>query len=120
MSDERKPEAPTPPGQIPVLRSPAYREVYANGLRFRVTSIDFTMTLGITLNIPGAPPNIMQEEVSITLTHSFLKVLARHLNAVVSTIETEIGPIRIEEKNNPKPELFESIAQELKNVKFVE
>jgi hypothetical protein len=120
MGERRQSGSGTGSDQIPVLRSPRYQEIYANGVRFRVTPIDFTMTLGSTPDILGAPPNIMQEEVSITLTHSFMKVLARHLNAAVDAIEKEIGPIRIEEKHNPRPEQLELLAQALKNTKFVE
>lgn len=101
MSGEQKSEVPTPPGQIPVIRSPRYQELYANAIRFKVTPIDFTMTLGTSPDIPGAPAGVMQDEASIILTHSFLKVLSRHLNAMVQAVEQALGPIRIEEKNNP-------------------
>ena len=120
MSDERKPEVPIPPGQIPVARSPRYQEMYANSARFKVTAIDFTMTLGTTPDIPGAPAGLMQDEASITLTHSFLKVLARQLNAFVQAVEKELGPIRIEEKNNPTREQVESLVQALRTTKFIE
>jgi hypothetical protein len=62
----------------------------------------------------------MQDEVAITLTHSFLKVLARHLSATVQVVEQVLGPIRIEEKNNPKPENKESLIENLSKITFVE
>src|ERR1700730_9701049 len=118
MSDEHKPEGQTPLGQIPVIRSPRYQEFYANSLRFKVTPIDFTMTLGTTPDIPGAPPGVMQDEAAIILTHSFLKVLSRHLNAIVQAVEQALGPIRIEEKNNPKQENLAAMAESLRTTTF--
>jgi hypothetical protein len=120
MSDERKPDVPAPSGQITVTRSSRYQEVYANSVRFKLTPIDLTMTLGTTPDIPGAPVGIMQDEASITVTHSFMKVLARHLSALVQGVEKEFGPIRIEEKNNPKQEQIEAYFQALKTTKLIE
>ena len=121
MGEQRHPETPAAgvAAQIPVLRSPRYQEVYANGVRFKVTPIDFTMTLGTSPDIPGMA-NLLQEEVAITLTYSFLKVLSHHLSGLVGAIEREIGPIKIDEKNDPKQEQFEAMAQVLRNTKFVE
>jgi hypothetical protein len=120
MSDEHKPEAPTPPSQIPVFRSTRYQEVYANAVRFKVTPIDFTMALGTTPDIPGAPPGVMQDEAAIILTHSFLKVLSRHLNAIVEAVEQALGPIRIEEKNNPQQENIAAMVESLRATTFIE
>ena len=122
MSDERKLE--TPPQiqdvQVPVARSPRYQEVYANGVRMKMTPIDFTMTLGTSPDIPGAPPSLIQDEVSVTLTHSFLKILARNLTAFVEAIEQELGPIRIPERNLPQKERIDAMAQMLRSIKLVE
>jgi hypothetical protein len=118
MSDEHKPEPQEV--QVPVVRSSRYQEVYANGVRFRVTAIDFTMILGTTPDIPGAPPNLIQDEVSVTVTHSFLKVLARNLSAVVQAIEQKLGPIKIPEKNNPQEERIAAMTQVLRDARFVE
>lgn len=120
MSDERNSGTPIPPGQSPVIRSPNYRETYANGARFRLRSIDFTMTLATNPEIPGSPPNLIQDEVSITLTHPFLKILSRYLSAIVKTIEQELGPIKVPEANNPRQEQIDAWAQALKNTKLVE
>jgi hypothetical protein len=121
MSDEhRSGVSSIPEVQVPVARSPRYQEVYANGVRFRVSAIDFTMTLGTTPDIPGAPPNLIQDEVTVTLTHAFLKVLARNLSAVVNAIEQHLGPIKIPEKNNPQEERISAMSQAIKDTKFVE
>jgi hypothetical protein len=86
----------------------------------KITPIDFTMTLGTSPDIPGAPPTLIQDEVSITLTHSFLKVLARNLTAFVQAIEQELGPIRIPERNLPQRERIDAMAQMLRSIKLVE
>jgi hypothetical protein len=121
MSDEHKSDSNTIPElQVPVARSSRYQEVYANGVRLRVTPIDFTMTLGTSPDIPGGPLNIIQDEVSVTLTHSFLKVLARNLSAVVQAIEEELGPIKIPERNIPQKERIAAMSQALRDAKLVE
>jgi hypothetical protein len=78
------------------------------------------MTLGINPDIPGAPANLIQDEASITLTHSFLKILSRYLEAIVKVIEQELGPIKVPEKNNPRQEQIDALAQALKETKLVE
>jgi hypothetical protein len=121
MSDERKPETPEIQDvQVPVARSSRYQEVYANGVRMKVTPIDFTITFGTSPDIPGAPPALIQDEVSVTLTHSFVKVLARNLTAFVQAIEQELGPIRIPERNMPQKERIEAMVQALRSIKLIE
>jgi hypothetical protein len=120
MSDERNSGTPTPPGQFPAIRSPNYRETYANGVRFRLRSVDITITLVTNPDIPGSPTNLIQDEVSITLTHPFLKILSRYLGAIVKTIEQELGPIKVPEANNPRQEQIDALAQALKDTKLVE
>jgi hypothetical protein len=85
-----------------------------------MSPIDFSITFGNNPDLPGAPANLMQDEVSVTLTHSFLKVLSRHLSRIIEVIEREIGPIKIQEKNNPTEEQMASLGQILRDAKFVE
>jgi hypothetical protein len=120
MSEEHSESRPISELQIPVARSPRYQEVYANGVRFRVTPIDFTITFGMSPDLPGAPPNLVQDEVSVSLTHPFLKILTRNLVAVLTAIETELGPIKIPEKNEPQEERIAAMTQALRETKWVE
>jgi hypothetical protein len=120
MSDEHSESRPIPEMQVPVARSPRYQEVYANGVRFRITPIDFTMTLGMSPDIPGAPANLVQDEVSVTFTHPFLKILTRNLVAVLTAIESELGPIKIPERNDPQQERITAMTQALRETKWVE
>jgi len=120
MSEEHAEPRPISELQVPVARSPRYQEVYANGVRFRISPIDCTLTFGMSPDIPGAPANLVQDEVSITFTHAFLKILPRNLTAVVEAIEKEIGPIRIPERNVPSKERITALTQALRETKLVE
>jgi hypothetical protein len=121
MSEEKTEDAnPPPAGQIPVLRSPRYQEFYANGVRLRLTPIDFTIIFGSTPSIPGAPDNIVQDEVSVTMTHSFMKVLSRHFSLIVQALEQELGPIKIQQRQQPQDETIAEMIQTIRQTPLIE
>jgi hypothetical protein len=97
---------------LPMVRSPQYREIYAANLRLRVSVIDATITFMNLVEQVGGGPG-MQEEVSVTMPFSALKVLTEHLKMVVETIEQEFGPIRVPIANRPNDQHKETLIKAL-------
>jgi hypothetical protein len=90
-------DAPAPVQPVPqqIVRAPNFKECYSNTLRFRLTPIDCTITFGNQPDV-GAPVVVIQDEVTVTLTLSFLKSLAIDLSRTVAAIEDAIGePIKV-------------------------
>src|SRR5438132_720451 len=91
-------EAPAPPPAQPtqqIVRAQNFKECYSNTLRFRLTPTDCTITFGNQPDI-GAPVVIIQDEVTVTLTLSFLKTLAIDFSRTVTEIENALGePIKV-------------------------
>ena len=95
MSDQRDIQQQQPTAQVPpIMRSSKYQEVYSNSVRVRLSTTDCTLTFGNSVDFPGAPPNLVQDEVTVFLTIAFLKSLSINLSAMVKAIEAEIGPIK--------------------------
>jgi hypothetical protein len=111
MSDERQsnPAMALPP----LLRTPKYQEAYANALKIKLTATDCAIVFGTTPDMPGIP-GLVQEEVTIYMTHSLLKVLSRYLNSFVSALEAELGPIKVPISATPKEEDISSIRESLR------
>jgi hypothetical protein len=106
MSDQREQgQSPAPQQPPAVIRSQKYQEVYSNTVRVRITTTDCTLTFGNTVEFPGAPPNLIQDEVTLFLSIPFLKSLALNLGAIVKAIEAEIGPIKFARGGLPSDEI---------------
>ena len=84
---------PTQEPQQQVVRSPAFRLIYASVHRTRIGHGDCTLTFSSVLDLPGAPLNLIQEEFAVTLSWSLLKSLGNEINDAVKAIEEVMGEI---------------------------
>lgn len=76
------------------MRSPNFRDIYAQNFRLRVTNMDTAIVFVSSADLPGGR-QILQDEATVTMTYAGLKILSEHLTLVVQTIEQELGPIRV-------------------------
>jgi hypothetical protein len=114
MSETNAPIARNPmPQQPSVVRSPNFRDAYVNALRIRISPIDFVITLGKTLDVPGA--NAVQDEVSISMPLPFAKILLLHLTQAIEATESVLGDIKVPVANLPRDDLVKNIIENLKN-----
>jgi hypothetical protein len=116
MADDHQADATSPPPQTPLIaRSPRYQDVYANSVRVRISPIDCSIVFGSAIEIPGAPPGIVQEEVTVTMSLPFAKVLLLHLGKTVGAIEKELGNIKVPAKSLPTDIIEENVSRMLKD-----
>jgi len=80
--------------QQPVSRATDYKSCYAANFRFRITNIDAAVTFVSVGDFPGGVTTL-QDEATVMMTFSSLKILSEHLAMAVSALEQELGPIRI-------------------------
>lgn len=102
-----------------MMRSPHYRLVYANAFGFRLSASDFCLTIANNAAMPGAPVNIVQEEIAIMMPLPQLKILAEHLTGIVQAVEDEIGAIRVPEKSKASKDKIEPILSSIREAKLV-
>jgi hypothetical protein len=117
MSDQHDQGQSPAPQQLPppVVRSQKYQEVYSNSIRVRLTTTDCTLTFGNTVEFPGAPPNLVQDEVTLFLSIPFLKSVSLNLSAIVNAIEAEIGPIKFHRSGLPSSEAVAAAVEVFRN-----
>jgi hypothetical protein len=109
-------EAPDQPAQQQITRALSYKECYGNTLRFRLTPTDCTITFGNLPDVGGAPVVVIQDEVTVTLTLSFLKTLAINFSGVVAAVENTLGePIKVLSKSLVSDEQLQALIQVIKD-----
>jgi hypothetical protein len=100
MSDERKPDLPTNPTP-PVVQSPNFRIIYANGFSYKPGVADFGLSAAvqvpITQNVAGnlIATDVLLQEIMIMLSLPAVKALGMNLTKLVEVIEKEVGDIRL-------------------------
>lgn len=101
-----------------VVRSQNFCDVYANGMRLRVSPVDFVITLSRTLDVPSPVP-VVQDEASIAMPLAFAKILSLHLSMAIEAAESVMGKISIPEANMPGQDFTKNIIDGLKAIKMV-
>lgn len=110
----------TSPAVVPVtnlvFRSPTYRIIYSNVFNVRPSGSDIALTFAVQTVMPVPneagiviPSLVNQEEVTIMLTLSALKVLSRHISGIVEIAEEKFGPIKVPKIALPTEEQREAI-----------
>lgn len=121
MSGDRNP--PTPPmqsGRSPqAIRSPLYREIYANSFRFRLSALDFGMVICNVADIPGIG-FLVHDEVGINMSLPVAKILMRHLSEMINAIEKEVGVIRVPKAQLPTDEQTQRNVQSIRDAGLTE
>jgi hypothetical protein len=79
------------------VRSPNYRDVYANNLKLALTPFDIVAILGVTSEQPPGTA-VIEEQVTLRLSPQFCKNLATQLSNVVAVWETQFGEITVSNK----------------------
>ena len=80
----------------------------------RISPVDCSIVFGNAVEIPGAPPNLVQEEVTVTMTMPFAKVLFLHLAKTIEAIEKELGNIKVPTKNIPPDTIGDNVSKMLR------
>jgi hypothetical protein len=106
------------PQSTTFVRSQTFKDIYANGLRIRITPIDCVITLARTLDIPGAQ-QVVQDEASIAMPLAFAKIFLLHLQQALEAVENVLGTIPVPEPNMPKEDFKHAIIESLKAVKMI-
>ena len=83
------------PATSPTIRSPSHRIVYSNAFGVRASHTDTIIVFGVRAPMPGVPVDVTQEEVSVVMTLSSVKILAESLTKLIKGVEKELGPISI-------------------------
>ena len=101
MSDEHSKESSTQTTP-PMIQSPNFRIIYANGFSYRVSVSDFGLTALVQIPVPHQTPegniisvNASLQEVMIMLSLPSVKALAENLTLLVKEIEKDIGHIKV-------------------------
>jgi hypothetical protein len=61
----------------------------------------------------------LQDEVSVTMTHTVMKILAEHLSASVAIVEKEFGPIKVPKAARVTEEMRSAILLALRSTPLV-
>ena len=100
MASDNPPE--DAPAKVPIStpadwgRSPLFRAIHSNVYRFRPGAGEITITLcDIIDGFAGKAPNIIQDEISVTMSWQQMKMFADTLNMMISVIEGLTGEIKI-------------------------
>jgi hypothetical protein len=101
MSDEHSQESSTQTTP-PMIQSPNFRIIYANGFSYRAGVSDFGLTALVQIPVPRQTPegniisvNASLQEVMIMLSLPSVKALAENLTLLVKEIEKDIGHIKV-------------------------
>ncbi len=97
--------------QSQAIRSPFYRDTYANSFRFRLSPIDFTIVFSSNTDVLGA--NI-QDEMGVNMSLPAAKILTLHLNNMIEALEREIGVIRIPAVAIPTEQVTQGLLRSIK------
>lgn len=111
MSGDRNSPAATT--QARVIRSPFYRDAYANGFRMRLSSLDCAITFSSNVDVPNVGI-VTQDEMGVNMTLPMAKILALHLSKMIETVENEIGAIRIPRASVPTEQLMRELTRSIR------
>jgi hypothetical protein len=102
MAEEQQPEeAPAlreeiitrPRGEVPFKRSPDFRVIYANSVRFATAAWDFSLVFGQTI-VDVLNDLHIEDKVTVTLSPQTAKAMADILNRNLADYEQQFGEIR--------------------------
>ena len=72
-----------------------YKSLYSDIVRTRIGNGDLTLIFSKMIHVPGmnVGGSVVQEQAEVTVTWTYMKILASTLNALTQAVESEIGPI---------------------------
>jgi hypothetical protein len=80
------------------IRSPAFRDVYANNMKLAITPLDITIVLSHTSESPPGT-SVIEEDVAIRVSPQFCKAFSVNLARTIATWEAQFGEIVLTSKS---------------------
>jgi hypothetical protein len=109
MSDEK------PRPGMNIIRSPVYREIYANLLSPRINLYDLGVTFGSLTSRPGSPNlDTVVEEIHVTMAYGEAKYLIAALSSAIKAYEDEFGPVPTQTLHPDTDEISRKTIESLK------
>ncbi len=105
------------PGQVALqfnMRSAQWRSFYANGFNFNLTPFDCNITFQSPVNV-GPGTVALQDEATVYLTVSSLKLLYLHVKSMLEAYENELGPIQVTTAAKPTEQNSEQVRDMLRS-----
>jgi hypothetical protein len=96
------------------LKSPQWRSFYANSFTFNLTPFDCNVTFQSPVNV-GPGRLALQEEMTVYLTISSLKVLYLHVKSMLEAYENELGPVQVTTAAKPTEQNSEQVRDMLRS-----
>jgi hypothetical protein len=111
MSDDNPTTSAVASQSQRAIRSPYYRDAYANGFRFRLSPIDFAIVFSSNTDMGGV---VLQDEVGVNMSFQAVKILILHLEKAIKAIENEHGIIRVPRGSLPSEEQMHALMRSLR------
>jgi hypothetical protein len=86
---------------FPWGRSPQFRAVTSNHLRYRFAPGEVALIFGRFADTPGGSTVGIEEEASVSVSWPHLKLVATILSEAVAVLEAELGPIAMPANLDP-------------------